>query len=112
MHALGVAIGVLGAVALLALNVMYLRRYGRFVRYLELNHPEHWKSLGSPVQFEDEPRYGSFGYVAYFANRSYAELGDPELSMLGDKMRGQRKWMFASLGVLVVGIEIARRSLG
>ena len=107
MHVLGIIIGVFGTVSLLALNVVYVRRYGRFVRYLELNHPEHWKSIGSPAQFEDEPQYGSFGYVAYFANRRYAELGDSELSTLGDKIRGRRRWMFASLIILVVGIGVA-----
>lgn len=111
MNVLGIIIGVFGAASLLALNVVYVRRYGRFVRYLELNHPEHWKSVGSPVQFEDEPQYGSFGYVAYFANRRYAELGDSELLMLGDKMRGRRRSMFVSLMILVVGIGVANADI-
>src|SRR5437763_13645641 len=93
MRALGVIIAVLGAGVLLALNIMHVRRYGRFVWYLESHHHEHWKSIGSPVQFEDEPQYGPFGYVEYFAGRRYAGLGDPKLSMLGDKVRGMRRWM-------------------
>ncbi len=112
MHVLGIIIGVFGAISLLALNVMYVRRYGRFVRHLELNHPKHWKSVGSPEQFEDEPQYGAFGYAAYFANRRYAELGDSVLSMLGDKMCGQRRWMFASLMILFVGIGVANGNIG
>lgn len=112
MRALGIIIAVLGAVLLLALNVIHVRHYGRFVKRLELRHPEHWKSVGSPVQFEDEPQYGSSGYVAYFAKRRYAELGDSELSMLGDKVRGRRKWIFASLSVLIVGIGIANGNIG
>jgi hypothetical protein len=112
MHVLGIIIAVLGAVSLLALNVMQVRHYGRFIKHLELNHPEHWKSVGSPVQFEDEPQYGSFGYAAYFANRRYAELADSELSMLGDKMRDGRRRMCVSLGILVIGIGIANGVLG
>jgi hypothetical protein len=102
MRALGIIIAVLGIGQLVTLNMMHIRRYGRFVRYLESHHPAHWKSVGSPVQFEDEPQYGSFGYADYFASRRYAELGDPHLSTLGDKTRGMRKWMF--VGVLIFGI--------
>jgi hypothetical protein len=112
MRALGIIIAVLGAGLLVALNIMYTRRYGHFVRYLELHHHEHWKAVGSPVQFEDEPQYGSFGYLPYFAGRRYAELGDPTLSMLGDKMRGMRKRMFVSLSVLVIGVGIANGDVG
>lgn len=107
MHALGITIAVLGVGLLLASNIMHMRRYGRFVRHLELHHQAHWKSLGSPAQFEDEPQYGSIGYAAYFVNRRYAEVNDPQLSMLGDKLRGMRKWMFASVFIFVIGVGIA-----
>jgi len=107
MPAHGIIIAVLGIGQLVALNMMHIRRYERFVRHLELHHPAHWKSVGSPVQFEDEPQYGSFGYADYFASRRYAELGDPNLSMLGDKMRGMRKWMFVSVVIFGIGVSIA-----
>jgi hypothetical protein len=107
MRTLGIIIAVLGAGLLVALNIMHIRRYGHFVRYLKLHHHAHWKSVGSPVQFEDEPQYGSFGYADYFARRRYAELGDPNLSMLGDKARGIRKWMFVSVLIFGIGASIA-----
>jgi hypothetical protein len=106
MHALGIAVTVFGAGLLVAMNVVHVRRYGRFVKYLELHHHEHWKLIGSPRQFDDEPQYGSVGYAPYFARRCYAELGDPELAMLGDKAHGMRKWMYLSLFVLAVGGSI------
>jgi len=106
MHALGIIIAVLGLGLLVALNIMHVRCYGRFVRHLELHHQAHWKSLGSPVQFEDEPQYGSIGYVAYFASRRYADVGDPEISMLGDNLRGMRKWIFVSVFIFVIGAGI------
>ena len=112
MHALGIIIATLGIGLLVALNVMHVRRYGRFVSYLKLHHHEHWKSLGSPVQFEDEPQYGSFGYIAYFASRRYAELGDPTLSVLGDEMLGRRKWIFVSIFIFGIGVSIANGDAG
>ena len=69
MHALGIIIAVFGGVLLVALNIIHVRHYGRFVRHLESCNNEHWKSVGSPAQFEDEPQYGSFGYVDYFTKR-------------------------------------------
>jgi hypothetical protein len=109
MRILGIIIAVAGIALIIVLNVLHVRHYGRFVKYLELNHQEHWKSVGSPAQFDTEPEYGTIGYSAYFASRRYAELGDPLLSELGDKLQGRRKWMYASLCVLVVGVELARR---
>lgn len=73
MHALGIIISALGAGLLIVLNIAGARRYGRLVKYLELHHHEHWKSIGSPRQFDDEPQYGSVGYVAYFKRRCYAD---------------------------------------
>lgn len=107
MHTFGIIIAVLGAGLAVALNVMHAVHYGRFVRRLELYHYEHWKSVGSPRQFDDEPQYGSFGCASYFATRRYAELRDAELSMLGDKLLGRRKWIVGSLSILVIGIGIA-----
>lgn len=107
MQALGILVAVVGAALLVALSVLHSRHYARFVKHLELNHHEHWKSVGSPAQFEDEPQYGSFGYSAYFSDRRYAELGDQELATLGDKMLGKRKWMLVSLAIIVVGVGIA-----
>ena len=107
MHALGIIISMLGAGLLVAMTVVRMRRYGRFVKYLELHHHEHWNSIGSPRQFDDEPGYGSVGYAAYFARRCYAELGDRKLTMLGGKARGIRKWMYISFFVLVIGVSIA-----
>lgn len=112
MHTIGIIIAVLGAVLLVTLNLMHVRRYGYFVKHLELNHHEHWKSVGSPVQFDDEPQYGSVGYDVYFASRRYAELDDPQLSILGDKLHGMRKWMMVSLFILVIGIGIANADIG
>lgn len=107
MYSLGIAIAVFGAALLVAMIVVHLRRYGRFVEYLELHHHEHWKSIGSSRQFDDEPQYGSIGYAPYFAHRRYAELRDPELAMLGDQAHGARKWMYLSLFLLGVGVSIA-----
>jgi len=107
MHALGIAIAVVGAVLFIALLVRHLRCYGRFLRHLEANHRDHWNSIGSPVQFEDEPQYGSIGYAKYFSTRRYAELGDAELSALGDQVCNKRKWLFVSLAVIVFGTSIA-----
>jgi hypothetical protein len=112
MRTLGIIIAALGIGLLVALNIMHVRRYGSFVRYLKLHHHEHWKSVGSPVQFEDEPGYGSFGYLTYFTSRRYAELGDPKLSLLGDKMLGMRKWMFVSIVMLGIGVSIANGDIG
>jgi hypothetical protein len=101
----------LGAGMLIAMNVIHVRQYGRFVKYLELHHREHWKSIGSPMQFDSEPQYGSVGYATYFARRCYAELGDPELTMLGDQAHGMRKWMLLGLLVLAIGGSIASGDL-
>ena len=91
----------------MALNIAHILRYGRFLRYLKLHHTEHWKSIGSPEQFDDEPQYGEVGFAAYFASRRYAELGDPQLSMLGDKMLGMREWMFVGIVIFGTGCSVA-----
>lgn len=69
MFALGIGIAVIGAALLIALNVIHMRRYGRFLKHLEKHHTEHWTSIGSPLQFEDEPQFGSIGYAQYFSGR-------------------------------------------
>jgi hypothetical protein len=112
MHVLGLAISVVGVVMLISLLVLHVRCYGRFVRHLEANHRDHWNSIGSPVQFEDEPQYGSIGYAKYFSTRRYAELGDADLSALGDRVRNMRKWNFVSLAVIVFGTSIASGDIG
>jgi hypothetical protein len=112
MYALGIGIAVIGAVLLIATNVVHMRQYGRFLKHLEKHHPEHWTSIGSPVQFEDEPQFGSIGYAQYFSGRRYADLGDAELSNLGDQVRGKRKWMFVCLAILVLGVSAATGEIG
>ncbi len=112
MYALGIVIAIAGAIMLITQLVLHVRYYGRFVRYLEVNHHDHWNTIGSPVQFEDEPRYGAIGYAKYFSSRLYAGLGDVELSKLGDQVRGKRKWMFVSLFIIICGVSIATGKVG
>jgi len=107
MHVLGVIVAAVGVVAVIALNFAWFIAYGRFVKHLELNHHEHWKSVGSPVQFEDEPQYRSFGYVGYFWGRRYVDLGDSELSMLGDRILGMYRMMIVCVLASAMGLAVA-----
>lgn len=112
MKALGVILAVVGVMAVIVLNVAWFIDYGRFVKHLELNHHEHWVHVGSPMQFEDEPQYGSLGYVGYFWGRRYAELGDAELSRLGDRILGRYKLMIGCVLVAAVGVTAAAGGVG
>lgn len=84
MQLLGIIAAIAGAACLVLLNFVWMSVYGRFIKRLEKNHPAEFQSLGSPVKLEDEPKYGSHGYVSYFWGRRYAKLGDSQLTALGD----------------------------
>ena len=112
MRKLLVIVAGVGLLALVALNVAWLIDYGRFVKRLRLRHPEHWRSVGSPVQFEDEPGYGKFGFFGYFTGRKYAELEDSELTVLGDRLLGKPKLMLLCVLASSVCITVALGGTG
>lgn len=107
-----VIIGLVALVGFVSLNVIWVVAYGRFLKHLRLNHYEHWKTIGSPTQFEDEPQYGSVGYVRYFWGRKYIELGDSELTNLGDKLLGKQKLMLLCILVSGVCLVVALEGTG
>ncbi|WP_395011302.1 hypothetical protein [Undibacterium sp.] len=112
MQVIGAIIVVIGLIASVSMNILWVLAYGRFLNHLRLNHHEHWKTVGSPVQFEDEPRYGSVGYLRYFWERKYTELGDPELTMLGDKAFHKQKLAFFCIFLSGIGLVIALNGTG
>lgn len=115
MQELKVIVVIIGLAALagfVSLNVIWVVAYGRFLKHLKLNHCEHWKAVGSPTQFEDEPRYGSVGYVRYFWGRKYIELGDSELTSLGDKLLDKQKLMLLCILVSGVCLVVALEGAG
>jgi len=107
MQLLGAITLFFGITGLLAWCMIGLRAYARFVSRLKLNHPEHWKSLGSPRRIEDEPQYGSYSYKKYFWGRIYADLGDSELTALGDRTVRAQAWMLVCVLLGAAGVTMA-----
>lgn len=86
---------------LLVLIGVYLFAVWRFERYMQFNHPEEWKLLGSPNVITHNTFSNNLKFMRYISRRAYSQLNDSILS----KYASICWYLYVAIAVIFLGLS-------
>lgn len=82
-------------VLLCTLATVGLVLHYRLLSWLQKNHPEEWRQLGSPTLIANNSISGFFVLRKFLKNQYFQQMGDPELTK-----RSRAVWIFSNFYLL------------
>jgi len=75
--------------ALLASAIIGFILWHKLIVYIEVNHPEKWKTMGSPSAYWFSSIKSTLVILSFLRNKEYLQINDSQLSNMS-----QRLWIY------------------